>query len=172
MLKFVIVSTVTLAFVGTAVAADLPRPQPVAAPAPVGKYPIGKSPIGKYPVGKYPLAPASALFGGGHWSGGGTNPDIVYAPSKAALDYLPAPACALADRAPHHQALALNEICVLAAIAAAGGSLPPHHTRHFRSWHIAAPDVCDGASGVGESRHRIPGASVGQPTEPCLASDG
>ena len=39
MLKFVIVSTVTLAFVGTAVAADLPRPQPVAAPAPVGKYP-------------------------------------------------------------------------------------------------------------------------------------
>ena len=61
MLKFVIVSTVeTLAFVGTAVAADLPRPQPVAAPAPVGKYPIGKSPIGKYPVGKYPVVPASA----------------------------------------------------------------------------------------------------------------
>ena len=37
------------------------------------------------------------------------------------------------------------------------------------SWHIAAPDVCDGTSAVGESRHRIPGASVGQPTEPCLA---
>ena len=34
---------------------------------------------------------------------------------------------------------------------------------------IAAPDVCDGTSAVGESRHRIPGASVGQPTEPCLA---
>jgi hypothetical protein len=33
---------------------------------------------------------------------------------------------------------------------------------------IAAPDVCYGTSGVGESRHRIPGASVGQPTEPCL----
>ena len=33
----------------------------------------------------------------------------------------------------------------------------------------AAPDVCDGTSAVGESRHRIPGASVGQPTEPCLA---
>jgi hypothetical protein len=33
---------------------------------------------------------------------------------------------------------------------------------------IAAPDVCDGTSAVGESRHRIPGASVGQPTEPCL----
>ena len=28
-------------------------------------------------------------------------------------------------------------------------------------WHIAAPDVCDGMSAVGESRHRIPGASVG-----------
>jgi len=23
-------------------------------------------------------------------------------------------------------------------------------------WHIAAPDVCDGTSAVGESRHRIP----------------
>ena len=34
--------------------------------------------------------------------------------------------------------------------------------------HIAASDVCDGTSAVGESRHRIPGASVGQPTEPCL----
>ena len=34
--------------------------------------------------------------------------------------------------------------------------------------HIAAPDVCGGTSAVGESRHRIPGASVGQPTEPCL----
>ena len=38
-----------------------------------------------------------------------------------------------------------------------------------RDWHIAASDVCDGTSAVGESRHRIPGASVGQPTEPCLA---
>ena len=28
---------------------------------------------------------------------------------------------------------------------------------------------CDGTSAVGESRHRIPGASVGQPTEPFLA---
>jgi len=50
MLRFVIISTVTLAFVGTAVAADLPRPQPVAPAAPVGKYPVGKSPVGKYPV--------------------------------------------------------------------------------------------------------------------------
>lgn len=54
MLKFVIIAASTLAFVGTAVAADLPRPQPVAQAAPVGKYPIGKSPIGKYPIGKAP----------------------------------------------------------------------------------------------------------------------
>jgi hypothetical protein len=40
--------------------------------------------------------------------------------------------------------------------------------RECRFLHIAAPDVCDGTSAVGESRHRIPGASVGQPTEPCL----
>jgi len=32
----------------------------------------------------------------------------------------------------------------------------------------SALDECDGTSAVGESRHRIPGASVGQPTEPCL----
>jgi hypothetical protein len=56
MLKFVILGVASLAFVGTAVAADLPRPQPVAAVAPVGKYPVGKYPIGKSPVGKYPVA--------------------------------------------------------------------------------------------------------------------
>ena len=57
MLKFAILGVATLAFVGTAVAADLPRPQPVAAaPAPVGKYPVGKYPVGKSPVGKYPVA--------------------------------------------------------------------------------------------------------------------
>jgi len=55
MLKFVILGVASLAFVGTAVAADLPRPQPVA-PAPVGKYPVGKYPLGKSPVGKYPVA--------------------------------------------------------------------------------------------------------------------
>jgi hypothetical protein len=55
MLKFVILGIASLAFVGTAVAADLPRPQPVA-PAPVGKYPVGKYPLGKSPVGKYPVA--------------------------------------------------------------------------------------------------------------------
>jgi hypothetical protein len=43
--------------VGTAVAADLPRPQPVYQTAPVGKYPVGKYPVGKTPVGKYPAAP-------------------------------------------------------------------------------------------------------------------
>jgi hypothetical protein len=37
-----------------AVAADLPRPQPVYTQAPVGKAPIGKYPVGKYPVGKAP----------------------------------------------------------------------------------------------------------------------
>jgi len=56
MLKFVILGVASLAFVGTAVAADLPRPQPVPAAAPVGKYPVGKYPVGKSPVGKYPVA--------------------------------------------------------------------------------------------------------------------
>ena len=55
MLKFAILGVASLAFVGTAVAADLPRPQPVVSTAPVGKYPIGKSPVGKYPVGKAPV---------------------------------------------------------------------------------------------------------------------
>ena len=54
MLKFVIVGTATLAFVGTAVAADLPHPQPVVQTAPIGKYPVGKYPVGKTPIGKYP----------------------------------------------------------------------------------------------------------------------
>ena len=64
MLKFLIVGTASLALVGTAVAADLPRPQPVAQAAPVGKYPIGKSPIGKYPVGKYPTAAPAVVTKG------------------------------------------------------------------------------------------------------------
>jgi hypothetical protein len=54
MLKSMILGVASLAFVGTAVAADLPRPQPVVSTAPVGKYPIGKSPVGKYPIGKAP----------------------------------------------------------------------------------------------------------------------
>ena len=62
MLKFVILVIASLAFVGTAVAADMPRPQPVAAaPAPVGKYPVGKYPVGKSPVGKYPVAAPAPL---------------------------------------------------------------------------------------------------------------
>ena len=62
MLKFVILGIASLAFVGTAVAADMPRPQPVAAaPTPVGKYPVGKYPVGKSPVGKYPVAAPAPL---------------------------------------------------------------------------------------------------------------
>jgi hypothetical protein len=56
MLKFVILAVASLAFVGTAAAADLPRPQPQPAAAPVGKYPLGKYPVGKSPIGKYPVA--------------------------------------------------------------------------------------------------------------------
>jgi len=47
--------------VGTAVAADLPRPQPQPVAAPVGKYPMGKYPVGKSPVGKYPVAAPAPL---------------------------------------------------------------------------------------------------------------
>ena len=60
MLKFVIVGTATLAFVGTAVAADLPHPQPVYQPAQVGKMPIGKYPVGKYSSWQVPGSPGSA----------------------------------------------------------------------------------------------------------------
>ena len=55
MLKVMIVGTASLALVGTAVAADMPRPQPVVQNAPIGKYPVGKYPVGKYPVGKTPV---------------------------------------------------------------------------------------------------------------------
>jgi hypothetical protein len=55
MLKFVILGTASLALVGSAAAADLPRPQPVYTQAPVGKAPIGKYPVGKAPYyGKAP----------------------------------------------------------------------------------------------------------------------
>jgi hypothetical protein len=60
MLKFVIVGTVSLAFVGAAAAADLPHPQPVYENAQVGKMPIGKYPVGKAPIGKYPVGKAPA----------------------------------------------------------------------------------------------------------------
>ena len=55
MLKFVIVGAASLALVGTAIAADLPHPQPVVQTGPVGKFPVGKTPVGKYPVGKAPV---------------------------------------------------------------------------------------------------------------------
>ena len=60
-MKFAVLGIASLAFVGTAAAADLPRPQPVAAAAPVGKAPIGKYPVGKSPVGKYPVAAPAPL---------------------------------------------------------------------------------------------------------------
>ena len=62
MLRFVIAAA-SLALVGAAVAADLPRPQPVVQTAPIGKYPIGKTPVGKYPIGKAP-APAPLVTKG------------------------------------------------------------------------------------------------------------
>jgi hypothetical protein len=60
MLKFLIVGAASFALVGAAVAADLPRAQPVYQPAQVGKAPIGKYPVGKAPVGKYPVGKAPA----------------------------------------------------------------------------------------------------------------
>ena len=56
MLKILLAATASLAMVGAAVAADMPRkepPPPVYAP--VGKAPIGKAPIGKAPFGKGPV---------------------------------------------------------------------------------------------------------------------
>ena len=55
MLKLVIIGTASFALMGTAVAADLPRAQPVVQTGPVGKFPVGKTPVGKYPVGKAPV---------------------------------------------------------------------------------------------------------------------
>ncbi len=49
MLKFVIVGAASLAFVGTAVAADLPHPQPVVQSAPIGKYPDWQVPRWQVP---------------------------------------------------------------------------------------------------------------------------
>lgn len=55
MLKFLIATTASLAFVAVASAADLPRAEPVYTKAPIGKAPIGKGPIGKGPIGKAPI---------------------------------------------------------------------------------------------------------------------
>jgi hypothetical protein len=62
MLKFLLAGAAALSLVGTAIAADLPRPQPpppqpVLGKAPIGKMPIGKTPIGKTPIGKGPAPP-------------------------------------------------------------------------------------------------------------------
>ena len=54
MLRFVIVGAASLALVGSAVAADMPRPQPVVQNAPIGKYPVGKYPVGKPPSANIP----------------------------------------------------------------------------------------------------------------------
>jgi hypothetical protein len=58
MLKYLILGAASLSFVGTAVAADLPRPQPVVQSGPVGKFPVGKFPVGKAPLGKAPVVSA------------------------------------------------------------------------------------------------------------------
>jgi hypothetical protein len=60
MLKFLVVSGCSLALVGAAAAADMPRAQPVYQQAQVGKAPIGKAPIGKAPIGKTPVGKAPA----------------------------------------------------------------------------------------------------------------
>lgn len=52
MLKILLAATASLAMVGAAVAADMPRKEPPPPVAPVGKAPIGKAPIGKAPFGK------------------------------------------------------------------------------------------------------------------------
>lgn len=53
MLKILIAATASLAMVGAAVAADLPRKEPPPPVTPVGKAP--KAPIGKAPFGKGPV---------------------------------------------------------------------------------------------------------------------
>jgi hypothetical protein len=64
MLKFLILGTASFAFIGSAAAADLPRPQPVYQQAQVGKMPIGKTPIGKTPIGKTPVGKAPLVTRG------------------------------------------------------------------------------------------------------------
>ena len=50
MLKFLLGALASVAMVGGAIAADLPRREPPPVAAPVGKAPIGKAPFGKGPV--------------------------------------------------------------------------------------------------------------------------
>jgi len=55
MLKCIIIGVTSFAFVGSAIAADLPRRQPVVQSGPIGKFPVGKFPVGKTPLGKTPV---------------------------------------------------------------------------------------------------------------------
>jgi hypothetical protein len=55
MKNLLLVTASTLAFVGAAVAADIPTRQPPPPTPVVGKAPIGKAPIGKGPIGKGPV---------------------------------------------------------------------------------------------------------------------
>ena len=71
MLKFVVVGTVSLALVGTAVAADLPRPQPVVQTAPVGKWPDGMMGLVAYT------------------GGGGPVPHLLQRPARPSADAAP-----------------------------------------------------------------------------------
>ena len=64
MLKYLVAGVATFGFMAVASAADLPRPQPVAEQAPIGKMPIGKYPVGKYPVGKTPVGKAPIVTKG------------------------------------------------------------------------------------------------------------
>jgi hypothetical protein len=64
MLKFLVVTGTSLGMLTAAVAADLPRAQPVYQQAQVGKAPIGKTPIGKTPVGKAPIGKAPLVTRG------------------------------------------------------------------------------------------------------------
>ena len=50
MLKLLFAAVASLAMVGGALAAELPRKEPPPPVAPVGKAPIGKLPFGKGPV--------------------------------------------------------------------------------------------------------------------------
>lgn len=64
MLKLLIAGTASFGLVGSAIAADLPRSQPVTQTAQVGKMPIGKTPIGKTPIGKTPIGKAPLVTRG------------------------------------------------------------------------------------------------------------
>jgi hypothetical protein len=64
MLKLLIAGTASLALVSSAIAADLPRAQPVYQTSQVGKMPIGKTPIGKTPIGKTPVGKAPLVTKG------------------------------------------------------------------------------------------------------------